>query len=181
MDDPRTVIAFFAFVVSLVGGWLAYETHRLNKMKVRLQYFALLQRWADECSDVISEGIMLCRLDPVRTEGPSFFNRRHALVVQLSSLIDRGRWFFPNVNRDQRGGNRPGAFQGFRPDVLNALVTANDIIYSIDFLEDQNNIERRSPLVDAKKKFVDEIQQIVDPERMEEEFLKLTKRNNVNS
>nr|VFJ49395.1 MAG: hypothetical protein BECKFW1821B_GA0114236_100538 [Candidatus Kentron sp. FW]VFJ56968.1 MAG: hypothetical protein BECKFW1821A_GA0114235_10664 [Candidatus Kentron sp. FW] len=88
-------------IVTLFAGMLtAHMMHRetvVQKRLMREQYFSELKQWADETVSSLSEAVHLCDLDPNKCAEPSFFNRRHDLRVIFSALIDRGRWFFPNV------------------------------------------------------------------------------------
>jgi hypothetical protein len=71
---------------------------RLNMVATELKYFEDFQKWADQLCDALTEAIHLCDLDPTNEyKGEAFFDRRHRLRITVSSMIDRGRWFFPNI------------------------------------------------------------------------------------
>jgi hypothetical protein len=70
-----------------------------------LKYFEDFRRWADQLVEALTEAIHLCDLDPKQVVGESFFDRRHRLRIALSAMIDRGTWFFPNIEVDGHGAH----------------------------------------------------------------------------
>lgn len=145
--------AFIALLSVLVVLGIAVATARRDRMRQRLdfigtrqRYFENVRHWADELSDLLSEAIHLCELDPARIADEGFFTRRHQIKVRLSSLIDRGRWFFPNLRSDESRPGGAGRFRGYRHAVLDSLVAAYGLVVRIDYtLKEPNKpINRRS-------------------------------------
>jgi hypothetical protein len=155
-----------------------YRRERLNQRiqfaKVQQDYFATLRAWADQASSQLSEAIHFAELDPQRLPDGAFFERRHRIRIALSSFIDRGRWFFPNLHTDKHGQEKEGAFRGYRQQVLNGLVAAYDAVTDLDYMVAANNPPRRRELVAATRCFVTEIQAILDPAIRDNEFKKIT-------
>jgi hypothetical protein len=114
-------IAIISAVISL-GGALAsaYFSYRglrdarlnqfLQTVAVRDQYFARLRSWADEALGLLAEAVHSCDLDPKKMPSGQFFMKRHDLRVRLSAVVDRGRWFFPNVRIDEHGSHKEESF-----------------------------------------------------------------------
>ena len=75
----------------------------INMMSAEIKYFEEFRKWADQVAEALTEAIHLCDLDPLKTTGEPFFERRHRLRITLSSMIDKGRWFFPNIEIDDYG------------------------------------------------------------------------------
>jgi len=96
------IIDFFSSNILQILGWLiailvAYFGIRIQERARLQQYFGELRVWALSALDDLSEAAHLCQLDPAVTHEPSFYNRRHDLLVSLSSKIDQGRLFFPST------------------------------------------------------------------------------------
>lgn len=147
---------------------------RVNFLGAQQKYFEDIKRWADELSDLLSDAIHLCELNPQRLmekDGDTVFDRRHRLRVRLSSLIDRGRWFFPNVRTTDDSGGR---FRGYRQEILNSLVASYREILDINYLEPGKSDQVRERIVDQKKIFVLEVQRVLDPSGRQQEYTALT-------
>jgi hypothetical protein len=139
------------------------RAHTIAVAGWKQQYVAQLQTWTDEASDVLAEAVHLCELDPAKTIEPSFFNRRHIVRIRLSSLIDRGRWFFPNDTSTGYGDHKLSGFKGFRDEILDPLVDSYRLIGALDFTDKINNEGLRQKLVVSKKQFVSSAQIVLDP------------------
>ena len=167
---PGDLISIVALVVSVAA---AGATILTNVRGQRRQYFSEMRRWADEGCDQLSEAVHLCDLDPA-TSAVDFGARRHALRVSLSALIDRGRWFFPNLREHEAGNDRDKAYRGFRPPVLDELVAAYKLVGRLDEASEAANADLREPLVAVKRRFSSEIQGYLDPRKREMKFARLT-------
>ena len=140
---------------------------------VRNQYFRELCKWADETCDLLSQALHLCDLDPAKCHGPSFFDRRHAVLTRLSGLIDRGRWFFPNERADERGSHKEAAFQGYRHKVIHSLVHIWSDGWTTARLP---NKELRRGMEAKKRVFVSEVQRVLNPRDRDDEFNRILAR-----
>jgi hypothetical protein len=128
----------------------------------RRQYFSELRKWADEACETLSEAVHMCDLDPTKM-GSEFFERKHDLRCRLSSQIDRGRWFYPNIKRQFHGTEKAGAFQGYRQPILDHLTSAYRIVGRFDYAKQAPNLAVREDLVELKRLFVSEIHDHLDP------------------
>ena len=183
--ETRDIIATASVIVAILAmfsvacfAWLNYQRERLNQRiqyaNLKQQYFAALRAWSDQLSDLLSDAIHFSELDPSKCEPGSFFKRRNEIRVNLSSHIDKGRWFFSNLNTEEFGQHKEKAFRGYRQDVLNSLVASYDAVTKLNYLTQDGNDQRRQELVDAKKKFVSEIQDVLNPTKRDEEFQHIT-------
>jgi hypothetical protein len=145
--------------------------NRLQVASVRHQYFLELRKWADETCDALSEAAHLCDVDPAQFTCPSFFERQHESLSRLSSLIDRGRWFFPNERHDETGVQKDPAYRGERHAVLDSVVSVYDIVKRMEWHK------TLAPAVPAiwkwRRLFVSEVQSVLDPRGREQEFQRL--------
>src|SRR5262249_19038621 len=98
--------------------------------------------------------------------GSLFLNERSlALATTLSALIDEGRWFFPNVGRRPTDLDKPGAYRGTRQAILDHVVAVYESINELQRNEDVPREGLVARIVEARRQFVSEVQQAVDPRR----------------
>jgi hypothetical protein len=148
---------------------------RIQYFTFRQQYFTDLRTWATAAVNLLSDAVHFAELDPARVPGDGFFQKRNTYRAELSALIDRGRWFFPNLHSGEHGKDKERAFQGYRHDVLNALVAGYEGITHLDYGTGVGKDVHREEIVRAKRIFVSVIQEIVDPAKQDEEFIKITR------
>ncbi len=172
-------IALVTSTATAVFAWLNYRREKLNQKiqyaSLKQQYFVALLAWADQLSDLLSEAIHFSELDPARCPNDSFFEHRNKLRISISSMIDRGRWFFPNLHTEEVGNNKEKAFRGYRQEALNSLADAYNVITVLDYKDGAKNKPLRQKIVDAKRIFVSEIQDVLAPARRDKEFEEITK------
>jgi hypothetical protein len=128
-----------------------------------LKYSEDFRKWADQLADTLTEAIHLCDLDPKQVAGESFFDRRHRLRITISAMIDRGRWFFPNIEVDDHGADKEVGYRGFRHELLDGLVGAYRCLQRLDYRNWDNNVRIRDELTMSKRHFVGRVQKILDP------------------
>src|SRR5436305_2023981 len=135
VETLKAAISFFSALIALGAAitTVVFAAKNLNRERLNQQlsfisaeqkYFEDMRKWADQLSDALTEAIHLCELDPNRLQGESFFDRRHRLAITISSMIDRGRWFFPNAEIDEYGASKEAGYRGYRHEVLDGLVYA---------------------------------------------------------
>jgi len=146
----------------------AKETARRQEEAARRQevgvaeWMRALRDWASEAIDVLSEAVYAS--DGMQELVPRDTRR---YIPQLSSLIDRGRFFLPNQFTENHGTDKPPAFRGFRHAALDPLVAAADVLegkIKDEELHDYVAHHRRDVLRWLQMEFVSHIQQILDPE-----------------
>jgi len=153
-------------VLSLVFNWAVVRRQTaLQFESLKAQTDSEIMKWAHEAIDVTSEAIALCK-----GRGAVFGEqemRQHSLGLshKLSSLADRGRLFFPNVDHDRHGLEREAAFRGFRPTILDCVVFA---CIQVDRLDPRNlgpDDDAAEFLTKCRRLLVSEVQGAVDPRR----------------
>jgi len=159
----QLVPPLIAFIVGIFG----YRIHERMRLQ---QYFGELRVWASSCLDCLSEAVHLCELDPVLTKDPDFFNRRHTILVSLSSYIDQGRWFFPSavVADTQEWDFQTPKNLKQRP--LDDLVYAYSVIKKMSYSRRDENLLLKAPMVEIKKDFTNSIQVLLDPKKAYKQF-----------
>jgi hypothetical protein len=164
---------YVAIVSAVIALGAAVASAIINLRGQRRQYFAEMRKWADEACNILSAAVYACDLNPAHKDG-NFFSKRHELRVALSSLADRGRWFFPNLYHTEVGVEREGAYRGLRQPALDLLVKAYRIVGSMSYTDQNPNLALRDPLVKVKRKFVSEVQNYLDPRNRRTIFNQLT-------
>lgn len=163
------VVGLFGALVTL---WFARRNwtrevlnQRLNLVATELKYFEDFRKWADQLSDALTEAIHLCDLNPtqIKGENEALFDRRHRLRILLSSMIDRGRWFFPNIEADDHGTEKELGYRGYRHELLDGLVAAYQCLGRVDYINQSNNRSVRNDLTACKRHFVGQVQKVLDP------------------
>ena len=86
-------------------------------------------------------------------------------MLAISSLVERGRLFFPNIDPHTKGGEKEGAYRGSRPPILDALMFA---YYEIEALTRQGGPTADNSadyIDDCRRLLVSELQAHFDPRR----------------
>lgn len=179
--EVSTIIGLVTGTASVIGAYVSFVFARraANRQKqfqeVELanwthQYLSEIRKWADQVVHAMSEAIMLCDLDPNRTENPSLFDRRHAMLGRLSALIDRGRWFFPNEHLETNRVDRRIVFRGYRDPILDPVVHAHDAVKDLNFNDQSQNLPLRKEMVAIKRDFTAKMQVVLDPNARNADF-----------
>jgi hypothetical protein len=126
------------------------------------QYMTNVRAWADDACDAISIAIHALKAEPSKQDEMLF-----ASLQRVSGLIDRGRWFFPNLWSDEYGQHKEPAYRGVRQPILDSLVDAYRTIETLRVSKDGTYI---SELVHHQRAFVSEVQQVLNPRRRELEI-----------
>lgn len=103
-----------------------------------------LVRFSDEVIDVMGEIQTLIAFNPSKADVPAnarqrFVEERSRLIGRVSSLVDRGRLFFPNLGVAGIGGHKGSAQQGLRDPVLNRVLAARHVLMAIDYEKADHN------------------------------------------
>lgn len=165
------VIAVAAAVVSFLS---SQRASRIQALSLRNNFYAEIRKWAGDCVDSLSEAAALALLDPKKMSSGEYFERRQTLMIKLSSLIDKGRWFFPNFFPDSYGPEKPEAFRGIRPRILDFLVAGYKAVRGLDYREKTApNIQASETLIDTKRHFVASAQAILQPRDLRDQIARL--------
>ncbi|WP_306116488.1 MULTISPECIES: hypothetical protein [unclassified Roseovarius] len=165
------VFSFFAgrhSKQSLENSKQSIETERLairiseNALKVEQEnaHNALLgeiRDWAARSVHALSRACHLAEIDPTRLPEGEYFFKRLDILTELSSLIDIGRWFYPNTSKETYGDWKEESFQGFKQPALDQLVLAYKGLRKFNYLEQADNREHGQKIVTCKRAFVSHV------------------------
>ncbi len=127
------------------------------------EYFQNVRQWGDETVNILARAVHLCDLPSESDAGA----HRLEIRAQLSALMDRGRWYFPNKFEKKVGLRKEPAYRGIRQRVIEELGQAYEALSSAPL---SRNRELRSRLVKHQRVFVSEIQLVLDPRKREQEL-----------
>ena len=122
------VVTVASALFAIIGAIASHlETRRQEKIRLetlRSQIDASSLEWGNAVIDLMVRMAMFARTRRSQNNDQAFNQNKLNLMMQLSSAIERGRMFFPNVDPHKKGAEKDGAYRGFRAPILDALVFA---------------------------------------------------------
>lgn len=152
-------------LASLVLNWLVVRRQTAVQFEsLKAQMDSEVLAWAHETIDLVSQGAALARGRGSVFAGEDFKRLAFDTCQKLSSSADRGRLFFPNEAPSEHGQEKEGAFQGFRPPILDAVVFA---AAQIERLAPEGGPDEEAArfMVKCRRMLVSEAQNAIDPRR----------------
>lgn len=160
--EVETWIAIAAATTSVIGAIVSYlvasRQTRINVESLKFANDTAVIAWANRVVSVMSEAHEFA-LAEAEGDGAAYQRRRVTFLHVLSSLVDEGRWFFPNVGEKAGDTNVEGAYRGHRQPILDFIVAAYNAV------ADQEPAQAAATLLQQKRAFVSEVQRAVDPLR----------------
>ena len=165
----EVLIALLSACVAVFGALISRnetrKQQRLQMENLRHNIDAQSLGWGNTCIDVLNRAAMFARTRQHQTNDASFLQNRVNMLLAISSLVERGRLFFPNIDPHSKGSEKEGAYRGSRPPILDALMFA---YYEIEALS-----RKSGPTADNSAEFIDdcrrllvsELQAHLDPHR----------------
>ncbi len=160
---------------ALFAGFSAFMAARETRKQRRLQLETLRQRidgasieWGAEAIDLLGEAgsvAYMCR-SPVPND--TIDVAKQDVARRISSMVDRGRLFFPNINPDSKGAEKEGAYRGHRPPVLDAMMYAYYEVQEISRNQGPSPQDSANFIFDCRRLLVSELQAHLDPRRRDE-------------
>lgn len=153
-------------LASFLFNWAVVNRQtQLQFESLKAQMDSDVMHWAHETIDLVSEAVALARGRGGAYPAEEF--RRLALETsqKLSSAADRGRLFFPNEAPSEHGQDKEGAFQGFRPPILDAVVFSCSQLERLAPEEPGPDAAAAEFLVKCRRLLVSELQNAIDPRR----------------
>lgn len=165
-----TIVGLLLTSLGILIGWIfgmrqeraTHRQYQLDASSFAVDWLRDFRAWAEECINVLSEAAYICKLS---SEGVTESDKQVlSCCYKLSALIDRGRFFLPNIDPGEIGTHKPAVFRGLRHPALDYLVAAERM------LNDDNTVKFTSigstptkALVYLKRGFVSIVQEILDP------------------
>lgn len=168
-DNLDVMIAVLSAIVALIGAVLSRaETRRQRSIQLenlRHGIDAQSLAWGNACIDTMNRAAMFARTRQHQQNDASFLQQRVNLMLGLSSLVERGRLFFPNIDPESKGAEKDGAYRGSRPPILDALMIAYYEIEALSRSEGPTADNSGEFIEDCRRLLVSELQAHLDPRR----------------
>jgi hypothetical protein len=150
IDVPLTAIAgFISATIAAIGAglvWLQWRERQYRKDDVL--------RWANDVIRNLQTLHLICFLAKDNFAEAAVIEMQKQIAIDTSVLVEQGRLFFRNAPDPEHGRDRPPAYRGFRPELLDPIVVAHQIACQWDTADDSTR--RRMTLVaqDCVQRFV---------------------------
>ncbi len=168
-ENLNVAIAVMSACVAIIGALLSRaETRRQRDIQLenlRHGVDAQSLAWGNACIDTLGRAAIFARTRKHQKDDGAFLQQRVNLMLALSSLVERGRLFFPNIETDGKGAEKDGAYRGTRPPILDTLMFA---YYEIEALSRSDGPTAENSgdfLEDCRRLLVSELQAHLDPRR----------------
>src|SRR6266480_731476 len=160
--NSDNLVSIGALIVSIVALLYAYFTNT-KRYELKSQYIKEITDWHAKTVEVL----IRMKLD---LHGQVTTNKNE-LLSQLSSLIEIGRLYFPNIDKkDNFAKEKPKIYQGYRNLMLDFLV------YSYTIFESDDAKKHIEHLDFLQKQFTSFFYEIVNPKEIIKEAKKYTQK-----
>lgn len=141
---------------------LLEKKHQLELRAWTDQYFNSVRSWGEQVCSAMAEATHLAELNDISDE------MRLPVLIRLSTLIDTGRWYFPNQWTDDYGIHKEFAYRGVRQPILKNIVVAYDEVKNKPL-----QVGAKERILIAKREFVSHVQIVLDPRTRDQEIKKV--------
>lgn len=174
LSNWYSVVTLGSGLVAFISAWFARrETIRQTELQAQglrrqMDHDTLI--WGREAIHALADAGDLCD----RMNSATFADDQLEIARRISSLVDRGRMYFPNVDAKGRGlfvkkihgAHKDPAFRGSRPPILDAMMFA---YYEVRALGNTEVCQGAQDFIwDCRRLLVSELQGHIDPQAMKE-------------
>lgn len=166
--NAEAIVAIIGIVVtviiSVIGGIYAIVTNT-KKFELKENYCKELLNWYTSTNRILIRFIHSIKDDEFYSD--DFQNEKIHLISELSLAIEIGRFYFPNIiKNDKFGEEKPLAYQGYRHIVLEFLMYFYDIVSN-----DNTDIDIHR-LITAERMFTSFVFEAVNPRKRIKDYSK---------
>jgi hypothetical protein len=169
-DNVGTVVTVLSAIAAVIGALASRaETRKQRQLRteqLRQSIDSSSLDWGSAAIDTLVRAAMLARTRHLHANEGAFQTARAATLINLSSLIDRGRMFFPNLDETKKGVEKDGAYRGSRPPILDAMVWAHSEIHALTRDGGPTGDNSAAFIDDCRRLVVSELQAHLDPRRL---------------
>ncbi|MBA3068371.1 MAG: hypothetical protein FP825_07830 [Hyphomonas sp.] len=166
------VIAVLSAGVAVISALIARgETKRQRKLqteRLRQSIDAASLDWGNAAIDALARTAMFARTRHLQANDGAFLANRANMLVALSTLVDRGRMFFPNLTPEKKGAEKEGAYRGHRPPILDALMWTFHELEAMTREGGPASEDSAAFIDECRRLLVSELQAHLDPRRMDQ-------------
>lgn len=160
--------AFVAVISALIARGETRRQRKLQTERLRQSIDAASLEWGNAAIDTLARAAMFARTRGLQVNDGAFLANKANLLVALSTLVDRGRMFFPNLNPDNKGAEKEGAYRGHRPPILDALMWTFHELEALTREGGPSSDDAAAFIDECRRLLVSELQAYLDPRRKDE-------------
>ncbi len=169
LDIVVTVVsALIAVISALIARGETRRQRKLQTERLRQSIDAASLDWGNTAIDALARSAMFARTRHMQASEAQFIASKSAMLIALSTIVDRGRLFFPNLDPDKQGAGKEGAYRGHRPPILNAIMWAYHELEALTREGGPPSEECGAFIDDCRRLVVSELQAHLDPRRLDE-------------
>jgi hypothetical protein len=157
LEAIAALVSAILTALALFAGWRSSRKSELRREDVA--------NWADEAISALQTLLLICIHGDPPIPAAEAERRRVQVLVDTSVLTERGRLFFRNAAPYSVGHDKPRAYRGKRPEILDQLVVAHQIACRWPSAGDDERVRMRLVAEDCLKQFVSLIQREVGRSR----------------
>ena len=157
LEATAAILSAALTAIALFAGWRSNRKNELRREDVL--------DWANESITALQTLLLLCIHAEPQIPAAEGDRRRVDLLIQTSVLVERGRLFFRNAGPHSVGREKHRAYRGKRPEILDQLVAAHQIVRRWPGAGDEERARMRLVAEDCLKQFVSMVQQEVGRSR----------------
>jgi hypothetical protein len=155
------ISAIFAILSGAAAAMSFFSSRAATRNAFRLEWTRDVIGWGTRAVNAISEAHSLCQ---AKTETEvAALQPRVRVLTDLSALIDQGRFFFENRRHPSYGADKPPAYRGHRPVMLDHLVYVHQCLRDAVIPNPGGDKDSAHRVWDQRRKFVSELQKIIEP------------------
>ncbi len=160
--------AAVAFISALSARGETRRQRKLQTESLRQSIDAASLEWGNAAIEALARSAMFARTRNMQANDGAFFANKANLLIAISSLVDRGRMFFPNYNPQTKGAEKEGAYRGHRPPILDALMWTYHELESLAREGGPSSEDSGAFIDECRRLLVSELQAHLDPRRKNE-------------
>jgi hypothetical protein len=118
------VAVLAAIAIPCLGYVLHRDIRRRDRLRFMHEYRSFLFTYIGEFSELCADAIQFANVCHLIVDNIEFEDRKQRIAQRLSSLMDRGRFIFPNTMINEYGSDKMPGFKGYRSMELNRIFSA---------------------------------------------------------
>ena len=171
-SNAEIVIAIASALVALISALVARgETAKQRKLqteRLRQSIDAASLDWGNASIDALARCAVFAKTRHMHANEAAFIAAKSNMMIVLSTLVDRGRMFFPNLEPGRKGAEKEGAYRGIRPPVLDALMFTYHEVEALTREGGPDSEDSAGFIDECRRLLVSELQAHLDPRRKDE-------------
>lgn len=171
-DHLDVVIAAASAIVALIGAFMARnetrKQRRIQMERLRTDIDQASLQWGVSAIDALGRAAAFARTREHHANDSSFNGSKLNMSVAISTLVEQGRLYFPNIDPASKGAEKPGAYRGSRPPILDALMYAYYELQAVTRQGGPTGDNSANFIDECRRLMVSELQAHLDPRRLDE-------------